>query len=297
MEKELHEINQYKDLSFPVEMYRVSHSGMFPRGRGLCDYHWHEELQFTMIRKGTAVLQVNAGEYRLREGEAVLVGSGMIHAVTELSMEGEYVSINFPYRLLSFFPGSRMETEDVLPYAVMGKRPVLLLRRDESWKESALQLLDEMTTLFQARMIPNRAYAISVLLVRIWLLILENHTLEERNIVQPVNVPRQQRMQVMLAYLYEHYGEELQLSELATVAHVSVGECCRTFQECLHTTPYQFLKVYRIRRSTELLQAGHTVTEAAMLCGFRQTSNYITSFKTVFGCTPLQYKKYDYIVD
>lgn len=109
MKKELHEVNRYQDEAFPVELYRVSHRGMDPAGRGLRDYHWHEELQFTLVTQGTATIQVNAEEYPLRTGDGLLISGGMIHGVTELSPEGEYVSLDFPHRLLVFFPGSRME--------------------------------------------------------------------------------------------------------------------------------------------------------------------------------------------
>ena len=52
MELELqnyHEINQYRDILFPVELYQVSETGINPFGRGLRDFHWHDELQFTFV--------------------------------------------------------------------------------------------------------------------------------------------------------------------------------------------------------------------------------------------------------
>ena len=47
-----------------------------------------------------------------------------------------------------------------------------------------------------------------------------------------------------------------------------------------------------IRKGMELLQAGHTVSETAGLCGFNQVSNFIHAFKSVAGCTPLQFVKH-----
>ncbi len=93
----LHEIDRYRDAAFPVELYRVSHAGMEPAGR--------------------ATVQVQATAYELVAGEALYIGGGRIHAVTTLSPDGAYVSLDFPARLLGFFPGSRMEQRDVLPHA------------------------------------------------------------------------------------------------------------------------------------------------------------------------------------
>lgn len=288
--RELHEVNRYRDEAFPVELYYVSHAGMVPPGRGLGDHHWHEELQFTLITKGRATLQINGVRYPLAAGQGVLIGSGMIHGVTALSPEGAYVSLDFPHRLLGFFPGSRMEQRDVLPYVLGGKLPVLVLGQEIPWQKRALNLLRELVDLFLEQQVPGREYTASVLLVRVWAEILEN--------LQPEDMPpgsvslvRQERMQAMLDHLYGHYTEEITLNHIAAAANISVGECCRTFRECLRTTPYRFLKDYRIRKSTELLRAGHTVTETAGLCGFNQVSNYIAAFKGAMGCTPLQFVK------
>ena len=48
MELELqnyHEINQYRDILFPVELYQVSETGINPFGRGLRDFHWQSGVR------------------------------------------------------------------------------------------------------------------------------------------------------------------------------------------------------------------------------------------------------------
>lgn len=63
--KKYHEINHYKDILFPVEIYRVNEKGVFPFGRGLRDFHWHDELQFTLAVRGSLTLQVDGEQYFL----------------------------------------------------------------------------------------------------------------------------------------------------------------------------------------------------------------------------------------
>lgn len=289
--KALHEVNRCHDPTFPVELYQVTHAGMLPPGRGLGDFHWHEELQFTLLTNGEGVMQVNAQDYPLRAGQAIFLGSGCIHAVTRLSTDGRYVSLNFPPRMLGFFPGSRMEQQDVLPYAVGGGWQVLTLGAEVDWQREALELLGQVVERFEGGDVLGQEYAISVTLAQLWLLLLE-HQRERPTATLPAPVLRQERIQTMLTYLYDHYSEDIALSDLAEAAHVSVGECCRSFRVCLKTTPYRFLKEYRIRKGMELLQAGHTVSETAGLCGFNQVSNFIHAFKSVAGCTPLQFVKH-----
>lgn len=290
MPQDYHEINQYKDTLFPVEIYRVNERGIFPLGRGIQDFHWHDELQFTLAIRGSLTLQVNAEQYYLNEGEAAFINSGMIHAIIKLSESGEYASLNFPYKLLSFFPGSRMEKDYVLPYVSSVRMPVVILRPETEWEKSVLAVLQEINTMWGNKSIACSEYLISTKIIELWYLLLSNLPNESKNIV-PVDLISRQRLQLMLSFIYDHFSEDVVLANIADAAHISVGECCRIFREHLQITPHQFLTEYRVRKSVELLSGELSISEIAGRCGYNQTSNYIVRFKSFMGCTPMQYRK------
>ena len=289
--KNYHEINQYKDALFPVEIYRVNEKGMFPFGRGLRDFHWHDELQFTLAVRGSLTLQVDAGQYFLNEGEAAFINSGMIHAAMKLSKGGQYASLNFPYKLLSFFPGSRMEKEYVLPYVTGVCLPVVILRPETEWQKSALNLLQEINVMWDNDSVIQNEYLITTKIVALWYILISNLSEESKNTFS-IDLVRRERLQLMLSFIYEHFSEDIALANIACIAHISIGECCRIFREHLQTTPYQFLTEYRIRKSVELLSGELSISEIAGRCGYNQTSNYIAKFKSIMDCTPAQYRKH-----
>lgn len=288
--KNYHEINQYKDVLFPVEIYRVNEKGMFPFGRGLQDFHWHDELQFTLAVHGSLTLQVGAGQYFLNEGDAAFINSGMIHTVVNLSKNGTYTSLNFPYKLLSFFPGSRMEKEHVLPYVTGGCLPVVILRAGTAWQRSALELLQGINVMWDNNSVLQKEYLITTKIVALWYILISNLSDESKN-TSSADLVRRERLQLMLSFIYEHFSEDIGLANIACVAHISIGECCRIFREHLQTTPYQFLTEYRVRKSVELLSGELSISEIAGRCGYNQTSNYIAKFKSIMDCTPAQYRK------
>lgn len=292
MEKKTYrEINRYKDVLFPVEIYRVNEKGVFPFGRGLWDFHWHDELQFTLAVRGSLTLQADGEQYFLNEGEAAFINSGMIHAVINLSKGGKYASLNFPYKLLSFFPGSRMEKEYVLPYVTGGGLPVVILRPEAEWQRSALSILQEINIMWDDHSIVQNEYLISTKIVALWYILLSNLSDESKHTL-PVDLVHRQRLQVMLSFIYEHFSEDIALADIADAAHISVGECCRIFREHLQTTPYQFLTEHRVRKSVELLSGELSISEIAGRCGYNQTSNYIARFKSIMDLTPAQYRKH-----
>ena len=288
--KKYHEINQYRDALFPVEIYRVNEKGMFPFGRGLRDFHWHDELQFTLAVRGSFTLQVDAGQYFLNEGEAAFINSGMIHAVINLSKGGNYASLNFPYKLLSFFPGSRMEKEYVLPYVTGNCMPVVILRPETELHKAALDILQEINAIWDSSPATQSEYLIATKIVALWNMLLSDLSDKSINILS-VDLVRRQRLQFMLSFIYEHFSEDIALADIAGTANISIGECCRIFREHLQVTPYQFLTEYRVRKSVELLSGELSISEIAGHCGYNQVSNYIAKFKSIMDCTPAQYRK------
>ena len=284
--KRYHEINQYRDPLFPVELYHVSETGMLPFGRGVRDFHWHDELQLTLAVRGSLTLQVNAEQYVLQEGEAAFINSGMLHAVIHLSPGGRYTSLNFPYQLLSFFPGSRMEKEDVLPYVTGSCVPALPLRPGTARQRAALEHLREINAIWAQ----EEKYRIAAKLAALWSVLYEELSGREGTTV-PADLVGRQRMQTMLSFLYEHFSEDIMLADIAGAANISVGECCRMFRRQLGSTPHRFLTEYRIHKSIELLSGELSVSEIAGRCGYNQVSNYIARFKSILHCTPAQYRK------
>lgn len=288
--KNYHEINTYKDKLFPVEIYNVTENGMTPLGRGIKDFHWHEEIQITLAVKGSLVLQADSKQYFLNEGEAAFINSGIIHAVISISKGGKYSSLNFQYKILSFFQGSRMEKEYVLPYITENCTPVMILKNKSSRQKQALDILYEINNIWNKNMVNKNEYLISLKIVNLWYILISDIEIYNKD-KGSLNLIRRQRLQSMLTFIYENFYEDILLSDIANSAHISVGECCRIFKQHLQTTPYQFLTEYRIRKSIELLSGELSVSQISIRCGYNQVSNYIAKFKSIMKCTPAQYRK------
>ncbi|GAE08769.1 transcriptional regulator, AraC family [Paenibacillus sp. JCM 10914] len=116
MANPLHETILYPDDSFPYIMYTHTLHTSIPEGRGFNDLHWHEELQITLVTKGKLIIQVNGIDHELETGQAILINKGVLHVTTQLTHEGQYVSFNFPEKLLSFYTDSAMEKKLCSPF-------------------------------------------------------------------------------------------------------------------------------------------------------------------------------------
>lgn len=193
--------------------------------------------------------------------------------------------------MLSFFSGSRMEKEYVLPYVTGGCLPVVILRSEIAAQNSVIEVLREINTLWEHPLSVQDKYRISIRITALWHTFLRNLP-DENASTCSISLVHRQRLQLMLSFIYEHYPEDIGLADISGSANISAGECCRIFREHLQTTPYQFLTEYRIRKSVEMLSGPLAISEIAGHCGYNQTSNFIAKFKSIMGCTPAQYRKH-----
>ncbi|WP_017751886.1 AraC family transcriptional regulator [Clostridium tyrobutyricum] len=287
----LHETNKYKDLVFPVGVYTVTKAGIVPDGRGYKDLHWHEELQFTMVLEGTMKMRVNTEEYEIKKGEAIYINRNLLHITTFLTDDGKYASLNFPDKLLGFFSGSRMEQSDVLPFTVNYLFPIVVFKAEMGWQKKILQILKETIRILTSNKQKGQEYLISMNLTHIWYLLISN-VRKDVKIPSKSYVRKQQRIQSMLSYIHENYMNDIKLEEIAGLVSISVGECCRCFQQLVGTSPNKYLLNYRIAKSMELLNStALSVTEIAFAVGFNDFSYFIQYFKKSKEMTPTEYRK------
>ncbi len=289
--KELHETNRYPDPSFPVGVYTVTPLGIEPDGRGYRDLHWHEELQFTLVTRGKMSMRVNGEDHSLCQGQAIFINRNLLHMTTELSEQGQYISVNFPEKMLGFFPGSRMEQDYVTPYAGNTTLPAVVLSAEEPWQQKAVAQLKTLITLLTAQeKPPGFAYQAAIYGAELWFQLI-SHLPETVGTPTSGDQRRQQRVREMLSFIHEHFREPITLEQVAGAAHVSKGECCRCFQAMVRQSPMQYLQSYRISQGQELLaHSDLSVTEVAVACGI-DVSHFIQYFRRITGMTPLEYRK------
>ncbi|MEK4287943.1 AraC family transcriptional regulator [Paenibacillus sp. FSL P4-0502] len=290
MKKQLHEAIQFPDDAFPYIMYTHTNYESIPNGRGVNDLHWHQELQITLVTKGKLTIQVNGINYDLEAGQAIFINKSVLHIVTYLNQEGEYVSFNFPEKLLAFYSESAMKKKYVLPYT----NSFLLsleIKGDKDWHNQILQILWDMKKEFESKKKWGWEYEVSIKTVQLWLILISNFSLSSEE-SSKYNRLQQERLQLMLSFIHKNYSNNLTLKEIADTAHLSVSECTRGFKKSIHMTPYFYLIKYRINKSCDLLIAtDYTITEIAQRVGFNNANHFIQSFKKHLNITPKEFRK------
>jgi AraC-like DNA-binding protein len=105
------------------------------------------------------------------------------------------------------------------------------------------------------------------------------------------NHPVYQRIADVVAYIQQHYAEQLRLEYLAQIAHLSAAQLERYMQRIFQLTPKQFIMKTRIEAATYLLGQDQTISAIAFACGYADHSAFSRQFKAAVGLSPVAYRK------
>lgn len=97
------------------------------------------------------------------------------------------------------------------------------------------------------------------------------------------------------AYLEAHYRENVSLDELAALVGLNGPYLTRTFCRAVGVPPHKYLIYKRIERAKELLRAGESTAQVALMVGFSDQSHLNLHFKRLLNVTPARYAKSQFL--
>ena len=86
-------------------------------------------------------------------------------------------------------------------------------------------------------------------------------------------------------------GREVSLNELAQSLNLSASRLRHLFKDETGVSPLQYLKLQRMQRAKELLEATFlNVKEVMLKVGVKDKSSFVRDFKKVYGLSPSRYR-------
>lgn len=257
---------------------------------GFVNWHWHDEIQFSLVTKGEVEFWVNQKAYALRAGQGIFINSGCLHRSKPVSKpDSTFICLDIAVKMFSFFQGSAIEQKYVKPYLKLEGFSAVTLDNKVEWQKIILTKIKDVYQFYT-----QKAYGyeldICISLAAIWKMLISNQN-GLRSETNTNEYTDQQRIKTIMSYIHAHYMEKITLQEIAAIAHISKGECCRFFKRIVKCTVFDYIVNYRINKSIELLRATDmTVSQIAGFVGFGSTSYYIERFKKQVSCTPREYR-------
>lgn len=257
--------------------------------RSYVPWHWHKAVELFYMERGTIEYFTPTDRKIIPTGYGGMLNANVLHMTKLPENEERNTQLLHIFNpdFLSGAPGSLIEQKYITPLITASQIELVLLNSNvPEQKRILLELcdafrLDETAFGYELRLREQ--------MTKIWLNILDLC----RPIVEKPEKQEQtnDKIKQMMTYIYDHFGEKIDISMLAESGYCSQRECYRTFQDCLRMTPVEYIRSYRLRIAANLLVTGNqSITDIAHACGFGSNSYFGKLFREVFKASPMEYR-------
>jgi len=149
-------------------------------------------------------------------------------------------------------------------------------------------LLSRMINIFSENH-PDRNFMVDLAVSELITRLLREQT-RDFIICHSLNDPEHNGINSVVAYLYKHLGEAINIEALIKLSCMSRTKFFSEFKRTIGCTPQDFLFQLRLKKAADLLKKNHSVTQVCFATGYLSTSHFSRSFKKFFGINPTQYK-------
>lgn len=281
------ELKKHGDSQFPI---LISKERLSKYESGSFLWHWHPEIELTLIDKGEMIYKVNDKIFHLYQGQAIFGNANSFHTgCMYMNHDCEYISITFDPKLIYGYENSIIYLKYVAPIVQNFSLPAIHFDLSENWHKKVTDILINIIKIWQQR---YSSYEFDILtnLELFWKLLFLNHSLGPE--ITTYDKLNYDRIRSILSYVENNYSSKLTLDTIAKHVHLCKGECCRLFKHYMKMPLFEFILEYRIEKSLNYLaDSKYSVRDIATNVGFNDSNYFSKVFCKIKGCSPTKYKK------
>lgn len=267
--------------------YIASHVEMDKYAEPFVPWHWHKEVELFYLKSGVLEYYTPKGKVVFPAGSGGLVNSNVLH------MTKPQENVRNTVQLLHLFDtsfigtqGSRIDQKYITPILAARQLELFALYPNNTEHVQILNLIQESFHYNDNDF--GYEMKLRAVLSDIWLQLL---TMSLPLLKEKREDKMNDRIKLMMIYVHEHYAEKITIAEIAAAAFSSERECFRTFHDCLHMTPVDYIRNYRLQMACLMLtKSKEKITFISHACGFGSSSYLGKIFLEHLGCTPIEYR-------
>lgn len=250
--------------------------------------HWHTALEIIIPIENYYIVDINDQHFHLMPDEILLIPSGELHTLTSPDTGSRFIfmiDISFLSSIKSF---SSIQSLLVQPiHLTPDTHPAI-------YDEIYSLLMNMQVEFFQER--EYSELTIYSLLIELFVKLGYDY-IYGQELFPSVRLPKQKeyirKFQQLLAYIDEHYMEELDLDKLSASIDFSKFHFLRLFKQYMGATLGDYVTLRRIKAAEQLLcNQSIPIAEVATLSGFSSISTFNRLFKQYKNCSPSEYRQH-----
>ena len=143
------ELKKHGSDEFPL---LVSYEKLSGYKSGSFLWHWHPEIEITLVLDGQILYKVNQCTYHMKAGDILLGNANVLHAgFMEDMKDGKYVTITFLPKIIYGSYGSILRRKYVEPFLHNFSLPAVYIDYSQPWHEVFSEYVREIITLYEEK--------------------------------------------------------------------------------------------------------------------------------------------------
>lgn len=239
------ELKSHGTYAFPVN---VSYEQLSRYERKSFLWHWHKEIELTILLQGEMQYQVNDTIYHLQAGEGLFCNSNRLHTGSSChDSDCIYISTTFHPRFLYGYEDSVIQNKYLNTITKHPGLHSLAFSPDIPWQK---EVLDELSAIWMLSKQPSATYEMELQwrITHIWMF-LWNHLSHQTSNSGNSESKHTDRLKNILMYIQEHYAEKITLADIAATANICQSECCRFFKKHMNESLFDYLLPSGLRKA------------------------------------------------
>ena len=273
-------------LHFEMEKHASDENVFFVKN------HWHEYVEFILVRKGSYQIRINLETKILHEGDICIFNSGDLHQIQSMDEESSHDAFLFDPVILGFHYQDQWNQDVLSPFANHSLLCVNIIYPGQSSYKELLISMDELFAITFSR----EGFWYERCKLKLLEVLLElqagGYLLSVDEALSSAEQTQIRRYKKIVNYIENNFQESVSLEQLAELIPCNSQYLCRFFRKISGETPIQYLIKYRIQQSCLMLrETRKSISKIALDCGFDNISYFIRKFREIQGMTPGEYRE------
>ena len=255
-------------------------------------WHYHHEIELTLICEGTGTRLVGDSIENFVPGDLVLMGANLPHmwrsdAAYHQHTDGLLAKSIVIHFREDFWGDSFLTLPEMKPIRELLERAKRGLKITGYTQQLISQKMSEFVRLEGIHRLIKLLDILSIIDESSDVAVLSSIGFSSSYTQNDA-----QRMTKIYEYVLNQFSREIALEEIAAVVHISPKSFCRYFKSKTRKTFTQFVSEVRIGQACKLLiDDKMSIGQICYEIGFMNLSNFNRQFKAMTGLTPAQYRK------
>lgn len=254
-------------------------------------FHLHNRFEIYFFLSGNVNYLVEKKVYPLKYGDLLVMNNLEIHkAQIQPGKVYERITIHFSPEIAQVF-----SPEDYNLLSPFINRPKGLQNKVNLLPAQTGVILDQFHKIEALQNQDNKEFQILKLAYFVELLVLINRFfINTETIENYSSIP--ESFIKLLDYIDENLAGDLSLTTLGNIFYINSTYLSTLFKKYTGSNIGEYIRYKRISKAKKLITDGYTATEAALLSGFNDYSNFARAFKKTVGVSPGKFKTKEKIV-